>query len=80
MKYKLLKVEQKEEENFIEINSDDLINVKEWGLKSSIFLNVRVSGKLFHRAIWLSKSYDWILGQDDCNQLVLVPLKKENEK
>lgn len=74
MKYNLLKIEQKEEKDSIKINSDDLIDVNVCGFFS--YLNIRASGEFTRRAIWLSDKFDWTLGRDSRNQIILVPLKK----
>ena len=35
------------------------------------------SGGFFRSAIYLNTNYDWVLGQDNLGNTILVPLKKE---
>ena len=42
----------------------------------TMLLERRVSGSFENRAFFLSSDFDWIIGKDDCEHLVLIPLKK----
>ncbi len=39
-----------------------------------IFVGRRISGNFAQRAFYLNDTYDWVLGKDNKNCLVLIPL------
>lgn len=41
-------------------------------------LSVRLNGAFRSRGFWLNDEYDWVLGLDDKDCPVLIPLRKED--
>lgn len=42
-----------------------------------IFIAVRNAGPLANHAFYLDGTYDWVLGRDETNNIILAPLRKD---
>lgn len=49
-------------------------------LNAGTSVTVRKDGEFKDQAIYLSGVYDWQLGKDSLDRIILVPLKKVNEE
>jgi hypothetical protein len=45
-------------------------------LESSGNVKTRSTGNFSSQAIYLNSNYDWVLGKDDRDEIILVPLRK----
>jgi len=82
IKYDKIVVVKKTERKpmFIEVDAERLIEVEGQGqsLQSGIrILEERAGGELAGKAFWLNPNYEWVLGEDEEGNIVLVPLRKE---
>jgi len=81
-------VVKKRENDVIVIDNDRLVDVRYAGRKDNhIIVNdelaviqIRGGYTFKDKALYLSSHYDWVLGKDENDIIVLVPLKKMNEE
>ncbi len=60
----------------IEIDSDRLVGVTGFYHRSNPIVETRIEGNLYGKSFYLDNRYDWIVGTDDQNTVVLVPLSR----
>ena len=60
----------------IEIDSNKLVKVSGLSSDYSPFIETRILGNLKGQSFYLDSDYDWIVGTDNQNTVVLVPLRK----
>lgn len=81
MKYQKLELKEKEPEDAGVIDADRLLDVQEDVYAevdgNSLALQDRTFGEFAGKSFYLSKQYDWVIGEDDHGETVLVPLRKE---
>ena len=73
--YKTLKIKESKDTEKIEIDKDRLLWVED--TSADKFIQPRIYGTFADRGYILDSSLDWIIGKDDRDELVLIPLKKE---
>ena len=68
----------------IDINEDDIdmeffdnIDKKELMESNNDIILIKTTGEFRKKAIYLNDRYDYILGYDNTNDIILVPLKKK---
>lgn len=74
--------EKKSEEGCIKIPEDRLVELKgETHIFLDPYIAIPVSGTEFNgKAIYLTPTYDWILGMTSRGALLCIPLKKEEDQ
>jgi hypothetical protein len=82
-KYKKLRIEGGKE-NICRIDETQLVEIEKdfkifLGKTDYVAMERRYEGPFENKAIYLSKRYDWALGEDNDGVLCLVPLKKIQE-
>jgi len=66
-------------EKTVEIDANKLVTIKDVRISNPdnmLFIETREYGELSGKAFFLSSSFDWIVGRDGKECLILVPLRK----
>lgn len=79
MKYPNIYLCDRKEGGYVEINKDKIIPPAKEIISAGV-IEIRMSGVLKDKAIFLSNEYDWVIARDEENILCLVQLQKENLK
>lgn len=73
MNYKLIKIKDVDRK-VCYIHSKKLLETLP---KIDGVIDNRLSGSFINKAYWLNDDYDWVLGIDDEDNTILVPLRKK---
>lgn len=74
MKYRKLTIRTPKKDTSIE--KKKLVQIKGMRLHMNPLVEERVEGIFRGSAFFLDPNFDWFLGKDNKNQVILVPLKK----
>lgn len=61
----------------IEIDKDRLVFIETRKLSDNPYVETRTEGAFRGNAICLDNQYDWILGKDDADSIIVVPLRRQ---
>ena len=84
MEYKRVKIADMERDDVYEIPEEKLVDISGLieirNIGRDQLMQMRMGGELMRKSIYLDDVYfDWVLGRDDSDLLVLVPIKREVE-
>lgn len=84
---KKITIVDKKDKDLLVVNKDRLIDLKSCNYGISVspsnptycIASVRCNGELAGNGIVLDSGFEWVIGEDSQEHIVLVPLKKEKE-